>query len=173
VNCEHRILIEKLKETRTFQTFHLQDEMRSTSDGQVSSRPSESSRAEVGGAADAMPRLYSQPIASQSHAARAFPGRQHHTVWRVLRDCLTRYSPRAIVINLTRTFTATLTGLLRTPLPGLVSSARPCASLRLRASAIGISRPRSWFAATPRTHAPARCLRQRRQFRSARMFVCP
>ncbi len=60
------------------------------------------------------------------------------------------------------------------PLPGPVSSARPCASLRLRACAIGITHPRSWFAAiAPHTHVSARCSRQPRYIRSARMFVCP
>jgi hypothetical protein len=52
-------------------------------------------------------------------------------------------------------------GAVAQPLPGPVSSARPCAALRLRASAIGIRQLRSWFVAVaPRTHVSARCSRQ-------------
>ena len=59
------------------------------------------------------------------------------------------------------------------PLPGLVPSARLCASLRLRASAIGIRQLRSSFVAVaPHTHASARWFRQRRCIRSALIFVC-
>ncbi len=58
------------------------------------------------------------------------------------------------------------------PLPGPVPSHRPCASLRLRASAIGIRQLRSSFVAvTPHTHASARCSRQRRHIRSADVRV--
>ena len=63
-------------------------------------------------------------------------------------------------------------GAVAQPLPGPVSSARPCATLRLRASAIGVSQLRSWFVAVaPRTHVSARCSRQRRPIRSADVRV--
>jgi hypothetical protein len=63
-------------------------------------------------------------------------------------------------------------GAVAQPLPGPVSSARPCATLRLRASAIGIRQLRSWFVAVaPRTHVSARCSRQRRPIRSADVRV--
>jgi hypothetical protein len=54
-----------------------------------------------------------------------------------------------------------LLGAVGQPLPGPVSSVRPCASLRLRAPAIGISQLWSRFVAVaPHTHASARWLRR-------------
>ena len=72
-----------------------------------------------------------------------------------------------------RTRCAAESGRAASARPGFIGSTA-LTPLRLRASAIGITPPRSRFAAiTSHTHASARCLRQRRHVRSARMFLCP
>jgi len=71
---ENQALIEGIERNLDIpRTFQFQDETPSTSDGQASFRRSESSRDGVGGAADTMPRHYSQPNASQSRAGTSIP----------------------------------------------------------------------------------------------------
>ena len=65
--------IERNSDIPRTRSFQFQDEFAYTSDGQASSRRSESSRAGVGRAAEASPRVDSQRNASQSRAGTSIP----------------------------------------------------------------------------------------------------